>query len=461
MSHDEFIKVTRVPWRDQIGGRLVGRLRDVFDQQPKDGGDDPFTERDTRAALQTYAEFQQTDSDFGLSPLQDPSGPRGLVVTIRPRELSRLAVDGRLIIQTSQYDRIKSWLADQGISIETQEDDRWGLGVSLLGLAGSDPQALYTAIVNESENPTPGSEPLAMSLDDVTYENIVLKPAPPVRPLAGGGQAGRAESLGPRPTGTGRGKGITVGVIDGGFEPADAPKRTDGWLDNVTTVTDGYSSLTQAAPGVLDPGAGHGTFVTGVLLRHAPDAEIRQYRAVDSHGFGSSWRLMDCLMQAVDDGCQILNCSLGFEDPHLVGNPALSAALHRIRQDTDVLIVAAAGNSGTTTPMLPAAHKATVGVGGTETDLDPLVWSNRGPWVDCSTIADPVTSIYVVDPADPGGDVNPWGTWYGTSFAAPKVTGELATLLGQQLAPDDALEHLFATSPRPPSSAYGYLLDLS
>lgn len=53
----------------------------------------------------------------------------------------------------------------------------------------------------------------------------------------------------------------------------------------------------------------------GCVLRHAPEATIRQYRAVDAWGFGSSWRLKDCIKQAVQDGRQVINISLGFEDP--------------------------------------------------------------------------------------------------------------------------------------------------
>lgn len=424
-------------------------------RQPKEGPpEDPFSDAGTRERLRDYGAFldqvEQTDMEW------DPAGPGDLIVAIG-RRVSRLAVRHRLIIQAGQYDRVVDWLGARGASVVGREDDSWELGVALLDVAGIEPQALYEAIRHESAEPAAGAEPLAMSLDDVTYENVVLKP---VRPKAAGTARLTDAGLGDRPTGTGLGAGITVGVIDGGFADPAAPSRTDGWADNVVTVTDGHQSLSQANPGALDPGAGHGTFVTGVVLQHAPDAAVRQYRAVDSHGFGSSWRLMNCLMSAAADGCQVINCSLGFEDPDLIGNPAISAALHHLALKTDTLVVAAAGNSGTTTPMLPASHKGAIGVGGTEEDLDPLAWSNRGPWVDCSTVADPVVSIFVFDPQDPTGEVNPWASWYGTSFAAPAVAGELAVRLGQGLDPETALDDLYGGSTRIPSPDYGYLLAL-
>jgi thermitase len=210
-------------------------------------------------------------------------------------------------------------------------------------------------------------------------------------------------------------------------------------------------------PGVFAPGAGHGTFVTGCVLRHAPEATIRQYRAVDAWGFGSSWRLKDCIKQAVQDGCQVINISLGFEDPDLIGSPAISAALHAV--PSSVVVVAAAGNSGTAIPMLPASHTRAVGVGGLKGDLNPVAWSNYGPWVDFSAVAMPVVSLYVEDITDPQQD--PWGMWAGTSFAAPKVAGELAGFVGEGAAPSDALDRLRARSARPfPSPDYGYVLDL-
>ena len=50
-------------------------------------------------------------------------------------------------------------------------------------------------------------------------------------------------------------------------------------------------------------------------------------------------------------------------------------------------MVAAAGNAGTSVPMLPAAHKVAVAIGGLNEDQIPVAWSNHGPWVDFSALA--------------------------------------------------------------------------
>lgn len=401
------------------------------------------------ALAHDYQVYLRRYAEFAL----DPAGPGRMIDILEGGR--RIVVEGTLIAVTDQIPRVTAWLAGLGASVSAQEDDT-RIGVSRLTVDSLDPQQAYAALRQSRLDVAAGELPLEVSLDDVTYQNgVTFKP---ITPQSGSGGAHRISLSRKRPQGTGRGAGITVAVIDGGFDPDNG--RTDGWTDNVIPPTDGRPRLDNQNPGTLDPGAGHGSFVTGVVIQRAPDVTVRQYRAVDSFGFGSSWRLKDCLLQAVADGAQIVNISLGFEDPDLLGSPALSAALHTI--PSTVLVVASAGNSGTAIPMLPAAHKATIGVGGLEADLDPVAWSNFGPWVDFSAIAIPVTSTYVADPADPAADPNPWAVWAGTSFSAPKVTGELAALLSTGLSADEAVATLRTMVVGPhPSPDYGYLLDLA
>ncbi len=385
----------------------------------------------------------------------DPAGPGAMIDLLDGGR--RIVVEGVVIAVTDQVPQVTTWLVGLGSSVESQEDDD-RIGVSRLWVSDLNPDKVYAALRQSRDDVTARSLPLEISLDDVTYENAVT--FKPITPQSGSGAAQRISLDVERPIGTGRGAGVTVAVIDGGFEVPSAAPRTDGWMDNVVPPADTPPwRLDNMNAGTLDPGAGHGTFVTGVIAQRAPDATITQYRAVDSFGFGSSWRLKDCLLQAVADGAQVVNISLGFEDPDLLGSPALSAALHTI--PSSVLVVASAGNSGSAVPMLPASHKAAIGVGGLEGDLIPVAWSNFGPWVDFSAVAIPVTSTYVADPADPGGDPNPWAVWAGTSFSGPKVAGELAARLSTGLTPAQAVDALRTSAARPhPSPDYGYLLDL-
>lgn len=402
----------------------------------------------TRRVLEAYADFRRGNDE------RDPAGPPDQIELVgRDR---RLIVVGRVAAVTDQRAVVEARLTAAGAGIDDIEDDP-RIGVSLLTVSGLGAEQLYALVMALRAEMPQGSAPISVGLDDVTYEaKITFKP---INPQSGEGSARRITMSSERPRDTGRGKGITVGVIDGAFTADASPQRTDGWFDNVVPPADGRPPLNQLDPSRLDPGAGHGAFVTGIVASHAPDATIRQYRATDSWGFGSAWRLKDMILLAVEDGCQVINISLGFDDPDLLGSPALSAALHHI--PSHIVVVAAAGNGGTSTPMLPASHKTAIGVGGLEADLDPVGWSNRGPWVDFSALALPVVSTYVADPADPGGDPNPWAVWAGTSFASPKVAGELAVLLASGLTPVEAIDVLRTwAGARLPNPDFGYLLEL-
>ncbi|MEI2777946.1 MAG: S8/S53 family peptidase [Tetrasphaera sp.] len=425
--------------------------------------------RDPGASMRMLWNYR--DYQLRNSKRLDPSGPGGLIDILE--DVPRAVVSGHVITQTSQRERARAVIEAAGGAIDDDADEVDAeLGVTRLRVIDFDATRLYDEIKLAVRDATSGQEPLAMSLDDVTCQNGPDVPGPimlkSVELPGSSGAAQRVKFVATRPTGTGLGAGVRVAVIDGGFasetwpDGSPRPRRTDGWDDTVTPPADGRPALDVGTTGTLHPGAGHGTFVTGLVLRRAPDAEIRQYRATDSHGFGSSWQLKNRILQARDDGCRVINLSLGFTDADLLGNPALSAVLHHL--PGDVIVVAAAGNAGTTLPMLPAAHKRAVGVGGLDADLVPVCWSNRGPWVDFSARAIPVTSTYVADPSGPMTDDNNtcWAVWAGTSFAAPLVAGELAVRLGRGMDVEEAVADLRATSVCPqPSPDFGYLLDLA
>ena len=231
-----------------------------------------------------------------------------------------------------------------------------------------------------------------------------------------------------------------VAIIDTGIT---AEVRTDGWLRDILRHgnVDPLDSLPlPAGDGHLDFDAGHGTFVAGIVQQTAPDAEIKVYRAIGSDGIGPEVRVACEMIQAVKDGAQIINLSLGCQTQDNVPPIAIRAALDVIgelerEQDRKVLIVAAAGNYADTTPCWPGAFRRVVSVAALASDLQPTHWSSRGFWVTCSTIGQGLQSTYVegresplVDqvPHDFGPDA--WAVWSGTSFAAPQLTGALARL---------------------------------
>nr|WP_240188815.1 S8/S53 family peptidase [Nakamurella flavida] len=251
---------------------------------------------------------------------------------------------------------------------------------------------------------------------------------------------------------------MAVAVIDSGVT---AIPRTDGWLTGLATGTntDPLDAFPLDAPdGYLDFGAGHGTFVAGIVQQIAPSADIRVLRAVDSDGIGSEVTVAVAMLRAAADGARILNLSLGSETEDDQPPPALRVALDLLAErHPDVLVVAAAGNSDSTHPCWPAAFRDVVAVGALGVDRRRAPYSNHGHWVDCATVGSGVLSTYVegtenpqlspaVDPSPDTYGPDPWATWTGTSFAAPQIVGALARLLGADptLTPRAALREVLS-----------------
>ncbi len=256
------------------------------------------------------------------------------------------------------------------------------------------------------------------------------------------------------------GAGVTVAVIDTGIGE-DVAIRTDDWLAGIPIKKgDNVDVLDEpGSPKGLDAGAGHGTFVAGVVRQVAPAADVRIYRALDSDGVGSEEGIACAIVRAWRDGATIINLSLGQESYGDYPPVALAAALDLISDD--VIVVAAAGNLGgiapddpaATRPHWPAAFRRVVGVGGLDPKGKPATWSKRGSWVDASTVGEGIVSTFVPGTAEatPQNQTpppptfvapDPWATWLGTSFAAPQICG----LVAATIAPGKYLQRI---PPRP------------
>lgn len=247
---------------------------------------------------------------------------------------------------------------------------------------------------------------------------------------------------------------VVVAVVDTGISAA---KRDDGWLAGLDTGGDEVDPLDDIpnADGLLDFGAGHGTFVAGVVQRVAPQATLRIHRAMDSDGIGSEVDVACAIVTAARKGAHVVNLSLGghtVDDQPLL---AVQVAMEILAEEApETLVIAAAGNEGTSRPVFPAAQHGVVSVAGLDADLRRTAWSSRGWWVDCSTVGEGLVAPYVVGRESPDLDPepetwdgpSPWALWTGTSFAAPQVAGAVARLCGEGRArtPQDALQLLLA-----------------
>ena len=189
----------------------------------------------------------------------------------------------------------------------------------------------------------------------------------------------------------------------------------------------------EVGDGLLDPAAGHGTFIGGLVDRVAPGCGITLHRVLSTFGDGDEVAIAERLLAVAADATPktIVNLSFG---GYTLEQPFLLAWAVRQVQDTGAVVVASAGNDGTCRPTYPAALPGVVSVGAVG-PTGPAPFSNYGPWVRaCAPGVDLVSPYFqafdgseplAADGADPD-RFDGWGCWSGTSFAAPVVVGALA-----------------------------------
>jgi hypothetical protein len=266
------------------------------------------------------------------------------------------------------------------------------------------------------------------------------------------------------------GSGIRVAVLDTGIDsrhPALAGRLTRGF-DFVDFDTDPTELGSRA-----NPGFGHGTHVAGLVALAAPGARIMPLRVLDTEGQGNAWVLAEAMLYAVDpdgnpgtnDGAQVINLSLGSTSrTHLLdtvaklsacaiaapvvdpaddlSDPGYNSDKERCASFGGALVVAAAGNDASrAVRQYPAAEGSygLLAVAASSADGTLASFSNFGSWVHVAAPGEGITS------AIPGGL---YGTWSGTSMAAPLAAGTAALVraLYPRMAPKDVARRLIRMS---------------
>lgn len=194
------------------------------------------------------------------------------------------------------------------------------------------------------------------------------------------------------------------------------------------------------APGIFDDGdhldpdndptdeLGHGTAVAGVLAAEANNqrgvaglafgCKIMNLRAGGASGFLQEDDAAQAIVYGVMNGARVLNLSFG-DAGYL---PLLHDAI-RFAHDHGCVIVASAGNSGSSAPHYPSGFDEVIAVAATDADDFKASFSNYGPSIDvCAPGVDIWTCVR-------GGGYAPVS---GTSFAAPLVSGLAALILSRQ-----------------------------
>jgi len=233
------------------------------------------------------------------------------------------------------------------------------------------------------------------------------------------------------------GTGVAVGVVDTGVGP-----HPD------LVVAGGLNCVQgEAADDFGDNGEGHGSHVGGIIGARgtaptgirglAPAVTLRSYRVFGKGAKGASnFAIVKAIDQAVQDGCDLINLSLGGGP----SDPATQSAVHDARQQ-GCLVVAAAGNENRGPVDFPAADPLCIAVSalgrkntfpkgvveegdvmgpfGTDPDEFIAAFSNIGPELNLTG-----TGVGILSTV-PGG----YAAMSGTSMACPAVVGFAAQML--------------------------------
>ncbi|MFN5640398.1 MAG: S8 family serine peptidase, partial [Akkermansiaceae bacterium] len=145
-----------------------------------------------------------------------------------------------------------------------------------------------------------------------------------------------------------------------------------------------------------------------------PSATPLSVRIADDNGTSNTFLIAQGIIAAVDAGADIINISLGGSGQSSLVDQAIAYA-----KKSGVVIIAAAGNSGTAGVMQPAASPGVIAVGAVDANNQYMNFSTTGNEV---AISSPGFGVNVAYPGDKAARVS------GTSFSSPIVAGVFAAV---------------------------------
>ncbi|MFO1475253.1 MAG: S8 family serine peptidase [Verrucomicrobiota bacterium] len=231
---------------------------------------------------------------------------------------------------------------------------------------------------------------------------------------------------------------VLVAVLDSGIDfthPALAGQCAPGydWVNGDSDPSDDF---------------GHGTAVSGVIAAArlpsgvpgiAFGCRLLPVKVMDSGGYATYSCIAQGIRYAADQGARVINISIAGSAPSATLQDAVDYAW-----SSNVLVVAAAGNSAGTTLQYPAACSKVLAVSATEPE-DTL--ASFSSWGNDIALAAPGDEIWTTQ----NDAANRYGPWRGTSFASPMAAATAALVLSENptLSGLDVAELLEQTADQP------------
>ena len=219
------------------------------------------------------------------------------------------------------------------------------------------------------------------------------------------------------------GEGVGVGILD---------TRLFAHPDLAGRYLASHGTLAAEIPARPPDQEAHATFIAGVVLEWAPNANLVVDHVLNESDVStSSWQVATKMARFAKAGVDVLNISFGAatddDKPPLVLQRAVE-----VLGRSGVIVVAAAGNNGPDiTKIWPAALAETdpnvVAVGAGKPNGSggflSAVFSPDATWIDLIAPGENIYSTY---------RASGYATWSGTSFAAASVSGAIALLVQTQ-----------------------------
>ena len=200
---------------------------------------------------------------------------------------------------------------------------------------------------------------------------------------------------------------IRIGIVDTGVQNPDHP-AIKGKI-----VAGANFSLDRRKRNDISSTTYHGMAVASVITSIIPDVELVIAKVLNYWGEGTPNTTADGIIYCVNQGCEIINCS--------VAGPPSKKLEEAVREanEAGIIVVAASGNDGKATKYYPACYPGVVTVGAMDNSGNRADFSTHNEFVD--TLAPGVD----IEVAFRDGTINDTGT----SFSAPYIAGKIALRL--------------------------------
>ncbi len=187
---------------------------------------------------------------------------------------------------------------------------------------------------------------------------------------------------------------------------------------------------------------GHGTHCSGIsaaitnnqigIAGMAPKVKVLAVRVLNADGDGYLADVTNGITYAADRGAKVISLSLGSSR----GSHTLQRAIQYAKEKGSI-IIAAAGNDGTSLPTYPAYYSNVIAVAATDKNDRKASFSNYGHWVDLAAPGVDIISTWLN---------NNYQNLSGTSMSTPFVAGIAGLLASEGKSPQQIEQILKQTA---------------